>query len=288
MKWISAITIFTALATTPVWAEMSPEGGSLLGGTDNVAPKITERVGLEQKLGDRIPQDLVFTDDNGAPVKLGQYFGKIPVMIAPVYYECPSLCGMTMGGIFRGLKDIGLQIGKEYEVIFFSINPKEKTNLASAKKATYIKNYLSPEWAPHVHFLTADQETITKLTSVLGFKYDYDAKTKQYAHPSMAVIATPKGTISRYHFGVDFPAKDMRLSLVDASGNKIGSLVDHFLLFCYRYDPAAGKYGLVIMRVLRMLGGLTVLGLALLVVGLIRINKKRSTSIPFDRKGELL
>ena len=287
MKGLVFILLSFILAV-PLLAAPNIDLASQNGSAENTAPLINSKIALEQKLGERLPIDLIFTDDKGVKVRLADYYGKTPVAFALVYYECPSLCGMTMGGLFRGLNDMGLKIGKEFSVVLLSINPKETPALAAAKKLRYIKNYLSPEWEPYVHFLTGDANSIAAVSRAAGFKYDYDPKTKQFAHASSAIVTTPKGVISRYHFGVDFPSKDLRLSLVDASGNKIGNVIDHFLLYCYRYDPAAGKYGLAILNALRMLGGLTVLGLVLLILGLMRHNKKRSNTIPLSRKGEIL
>jgi protein SCO1 len=219
---------------------------------------IESQIGLDSKLGAMIPHGLFFRDETGKRVALDSYFGKRPVLMSLVYYGCPSLCGMVMSGLFRGVASMGLTPGQDFEMLFVSIDPLETSKLAAAKKANYLKNYVPTAKPDSIHFLVGEQAAITELAERVGFRYVYDAKTKQYAHPGAAMVLTPDGKMSRYHAGVDFPSKDLRLSLVDASEKKIGTWVDKFLLYCYHYDPTSGRYGLAIFRALRALSLLTV------------------------------
>lgn len=241
----------------------------------NIAPPITSKIRLDQKLGDQIPLDLNFKNEKGETVALRDFFGSRPVVLALVYYECPSLCTMVLNGLFRSLQDVKLKRGEEFTVVTVSINPRETPDLAQKKKNKYGTTYLHSEHEKGIHFLTGEEANIRKLAASIGFGYEYDPKLKMYAHPGMVTVLTPSGKVSSYLLGVDFPERDLRLSLVDASDSKIGTAVDHFLLYCYKYDPLAGKYGLVVMNVLRMAGLVTLVFLGGLVGWLIRSTKKR-------------
>lgn len=249
---------------------------SLPGVGDEVSPAsnrpipIESQIGVDSKLGNTVAREAKFKDENGNDVTLSRYLGKRPALLALVYYECPSLCGMVMGGLFRTLAAMQLKLGADFDMIFASINPKEGPTLASAKKKNYLKNFMAGKGEEGIHFLTGTQQSITALAESVGFRYVYDEKTKQYAHPGAAMVLTPEGKVSQYHLGVDFPAKDVRLSLVNASGYKIGTWVDKFLLYCYHYDPTAGRYGFAIFRALKLLSVLTVLALAVAVALLLR------------------
>lgn len=247
----------------------------------NTPLAIVEKIGIDQKPGGNLPLDLSFRDEEGRSVRLRDYFGRGPVIVAPVYYKCPSLCGLVMSGVFRALSEVKLDTGKEYSVVFVSINPEETPELAAAKKRQFMKAYQRPESGPGFAFLTGDQSAITTLTASLGFRYTYDDVTKQYAHPGMFVVGTPTGVISRYHIGVEYPPKDVRLSLVEASGNRIGTIVDHFVLYCFRYDPASGKYGFYILRALQIGVALTAIGLVLFLFFLSRSNRRRQLVMGF-------
>lgn len=241
----------------------------------NVAPNIVSKIEMKQRLGELLPKDLTFQDESGKSVFLGDYFGKGPVVLALVYYECPSLCTMVLNGLFRSLQEVKLERGKEFTVVAVSIDPKETSELAANKKVKYLKTYLHSESESGIHFLVGKQEAITALTKAVGFGYAYDEEKKIYAHPGAITLLTPEGKISSYMFGVDFPAKDLRLSLVGASGNKIGNAIDHFLLYCYKYDPNAGKYGLAVMNALRVAGVATLVLLGGLVGLLVRFQRRR-------------
>lgn len=227
-------------------------------------PTALKDVRIEQKLNQQLPLDLVFRDESGQEVKLGQYFGNKPVVLALVYYDCPMLCTQVLNGMVTSFRVLPFQIGNEYDVVTVSFDPRETSALATKKKKVYI-DYLPDKMREGAnsgwHFLTGDPANIAQLTEAVGFHYRYDDATKQFAHASAIMVATPQGKLSRYFYGIDYPARDLRLGLIESSENKIGSPVDQLLLYCYHYDPATGKYGAVVMRVMRIAGVLTVLGI---------------------------
>jgi len=236
-----------------------------------VRPELLKDVGIDQKLNESVPLDLTFNDEKGRPVELRQFFGSKPVVLSLVYYNCPMLCTQVLNGLEQSLKDISLDLGKDYEVITVSIDPTERSALASAKHELYTGLYGRPGGAEGWHFLTGAEPQIKQLASAVGFRYAYDPESQQFAHASAIMLLTREGKISRYFYGIKYPERDLRLGLVDASEGKIGSPVDAILLFCYHYDPNTGKYGLIISRVIQIAGALTIL----VVGGLIFILSRR-------------
>ena len=227
-------------------------------------PTALRDVKIEQKLDQQLPLDLVFHDESGQDVKLGQYFGQRPVVLAFVYYDCPMLCTQVLNGMVTSFRVLPFQVGKEFDVVTVSFDPRETSSLATSKKHVYI-NYLPEKMRPAAmngwHFLTGDQANIAKLTEAAGFRYRYDEATKQFAHASGIMVTTPQGKLSRYFYGVEYAPRDLRLGLIESSANKIGSSVDQLLLYCYHYDPATGKYGAAVMKIMRIAGVLTVLAI---------------------------
>ena len=221
-------------------------------------PELLRDVGIDQKLNDEIPLDLTFRDEHGKTVQLAQYFGSKPVILTLVYYNCPMLCTQVLNGLDRTLKEIPMDIGKDFNVVTVSIDPTERPVLAEAKQAMYTGMYGRPGGAEGWHFLTGDEPQIKQLAQSVGFRYAYDAESKQYAHASVIMMLTAEGKISRYFYGIQYPERDIRLGLEEASQGEIASPVDQILLFCYHYDPHTGKYGLLISRVIQMAGLLTV------------------------------
>jgi protein SCO1 len=211
-----------------------------------------EGVGITQNLGKQIPLDLVFKDETGKSVKLGNYFdGKHPVIITLVYYDCPLLCTLVLNDLTRAMNGMTLSAGEDFEVVTVSFNPNETPKLAADKKDTYLASYRRPHADEGWHFLTGDDASIHQLADAIGFRYKWDAKFKQYIHPSGITILTPNGVISRYFFGIDYDLKDLKLSMEDASGDKIGSLTDQVLLYCFHYDESTGRYTVAIRRVMQ-------------------------------------
>jgi protein SCO1/2 len=212
-------------------------------------------VGIDQKLNQQVPLDLVFRDEFGRQAPLSTYFkpGK-PVVLALVYFQCPMLCNMILNGVESSLKAVSFNPGQDFEVLAVSFDPTDTPEMAAAKKQTYLKRYNRPGTANGWHFLTGDEANIKALTASVGFRYKYDEATKQYAHASGITVLTPQGRTSRYFYGVEYAPRDLRLGLVEASQNKIGSPVDQMLLFCFHYDPATGKYGAIAMNMVRFAG----------------------------------
>ena len=228
----------------------------------SVRPAALQNVGIDQKLNGRLPLDLHFRDESGRDVRLGEFFGARPVIVTPVYYGCPMLCTQILNGLIGGLKPVSFNAGDEFEVLAVSFDPSETPELAAKKKDAYVKRYGREGSAKGFHFLTGDEASIKALTDALGFRYSYDPKTKQFAHASGVMVATPEGRISRYLYGVDYSPRDLRLALVEAAERKIGTPIDGLLLFFYHYDPATGKYGAVAMSFLRLAAAATVIAIA--------------------------
>ena len=249
----------------------------------NQKPRLLTDVGIDQKLNSQVPLNLTFRDEAGRTVQLGQYFGDKPVILTLVYYECPMLCTQVLNGLLTGMKGVPLDLGKEFNVVTVSINPRETPGLAANKKRVYTGLYGRPGAAEGWHFLTGDDASIQPLAQSVGYRYAYDSVADQYAHASGIMILTPQGRVSRYFFGIDFHARDLRLSLVEASNNKIGSPVDQIMLYCYHYDPTTGKYGLVIANVMRLAGLATILILGTFLLTMFR--RERQTQVAGVRTG---
>jgi len=222
------------------------------------AVKVVRDVGIDQKLGAQVSLDLPFVDEHGADVRLGDSFGDRPVVLALVYYQCPMLCTQVLNGIVRVLRGVSLEPGKDFDVVVVSIDPKETSDLAAAKKANVVTDYGKPSGPKGWHFLVGPETSIRRLADEVGFRYLYDPASGQFAHASGFVVLTPKGVASRYFYGLEHSASDMRLALVESSEERIGTLVDQILLLCYHYDPATGRYGFAILNAIRALGVLTI------------------------------
>ena len=256
------MTRIAALAAALLWA--APRAGA-------AAPAaVRGSVGFDQKLGAQAPLDLVFRDEGGRPVKLGALVRGRPALLALVYYKCPMLCTETLNGLVRALRALSFDAGRQFAVVILSIDPRETPALAAAKQKVYVERYGRSGGARGWSFLTGDEAAIRRLAGAGGFRYAYDPGLDQYAHPAGLVVLTPAGRVSRYLFGVEFAAGDVRLALVEAAAGAIGTPIDRLVLFCYHYDPLTGRYGPRIIRVLQAAGVLTLAGLAALVLGLRR------------------
>jgi len=245
---------------------------------ENDQPEILQDVGLDQKLNSQIPLDLRFTDADGNPVVLSQYFGKKPVLLTLVYYECPMLCTLVLNGTLRALRALEFSAGNEFEILTISIDPEETPELAARKRESYLKNYGREGADQGWHFLVGSEDQIRPLADAVGFRYTYDPESGEYAHASGIMILTPEGKVARYFYGVEYSPRDMKLGFIEAAENKIGSPVDQILLFCYHYDPLTGNYSFAIMTFLRTAGALTVLGIVFLLVFLLRREKTQAVS----------
>jgi protein SCO1 len=244
--------------------------GGIMGPPSNLRPPGLTDVGIEQRLNEPIPANLIFRDETGRSVRLSDYFGKKPLILNLVYYRCPMLCSEVLVGLSGALKALQFDVGKEFDVLTVSFDPKDTPEIATAKKADSMNRYKRPGAADGWHFLTGSQESITALTKAVGFEYQYDSKTGQFSHSTAIMILTPEGKISQYYYGVEYPPKDLRLGLIQASQNKIGTLADQVLLYCYHYDPAAGKYGAIISRIIQLAAGLTILSIGTVLLVLFR------------------
>ena len=236
----------------------------------NVRPPGLKNVGIEQHLNGQIPPELTFYDENGKAVRLRDYFGRKPMILNLVYYQCPMLCGEVLSGLESALRVLKFDVGNQFDVLTVSFDPRETPAMATAKKAEFLKRYGRPGATQGWHFLTGPQQSIDALTKAAGFQYEYDPTSGQFAHTTAIMVLTPEGRIAQYYYGVEYAPKDLRLGLVQASQNKIGNLVDQVLLYCYHYDPATGKYGAVVMRILRLAGAATILTLGLFMLVMFR------------------
>jgi len=225
-------------------------------------------VGIDQKLDQQIPLNLIFHDESGRNVPLSTFFtSRKPVILAPVYYRCPMLCTQILTGLESCLKAVSFNPGQDFEVVAISFDPKDTPELAASKKEMYLRRYARPNTANGWHFLTGDQANIQAFLDAVGYHVKYDPKMDQYAHASGIMVATPEGRLSKYFYGVEYSPRDVRLGLVEAAASRIGTPVDQILLFCYHYDPATGKYGAVAMNMVRVAGaGFVLIGGAFLVI----------------------
>jgi protein SCO1/2 len=237
-------------------------------------PGIFGQVAFDQRVNQPIPPDVTLRDETGQTVHLGQYFGQKPVILSLIYFRCRTLCPMILDGIVRGLRPVTFDIGKEFTILTVSFDPRDGVPEAAAEKAKYVKQYGRPGAAAGWHFLTGDEAQIQRLTEAVGFRYAYDAKTDQFAHAAGIVIATPQGKIARYFYGIDYSPRDLRLGLIEASANKIGTPIDQVLLYCYHYDPLTGTYGLVVMNAIRLAGLVTILILGTFVFIMLRRERR--------------
>jgi protein SCO1/2 len=265
---ILAALFVAILISLPAFGQGMTQG--MMSPPANVRPSGLKNVGIEQHLDEKIPPDLAFRDETGKPVRLGDYFGRRPVILNLVYYQCPMLCGEVLSGLESALRVLKFDVGKEFDVLTVSFDPRETPDMATKKKAEFLKRYGRPGATDGWHFLTGPQESIDALTKAAGFQYQYDPKTGQFAHATAIAILTPEGKIAQYYYGVEYAPKDLRLGLIQASENKIGTLADQVLLYCYHYDPTTGKYGAIIARVLQLSGLATVLLIGVLMTVLIR------------------
>ena len=239
-----------------------------------VLPKALEGVGFDQKLDQQLPLALRFRDQSAREVALGDYFGKRPVVMALVYYDCPMLCTLVLNGLVSSMKALDFLPARDFDVVAVSFDPREKPDLAHAKRAAYLERYGRPGTEDGFHFLTGDAQAIAALTQAVGFRYSFDKESGQFAHPAGIFVATPDGRISRYLFGADYAPRDLRLALVESAAGRIGTVTDQLLLYCYHYDPASGRYTTAVMNLIRAGGIATALSLGLFVTVMWRRDRK--------------
>jgi len=239
----------------------------------NQMPQVLSEIGLDQRLDQQLPLDLPFKDEQGRDVRLGDYFGKKPVILTLVYYECPMLCTQVLNGLTSALRTMNFSVGTEFDIVTISFDPGETPELARGKKASYLERYGRDGAAGGWHFLTGTPASIDLLTKAVGFRYAYNASVDQYAHVSGIMVLTPEGRLSRYFYGIEYAPRDVRLALIEAADHRIGSPVDQLFLYCFHYDPKSAKYSLAVMRMVRGAGLLT---LAALVVGIVVMRRREA------------
>ena len=266
--------VLSLLLTTP----LSPGQPVLPAGE---RPGILREIGFDQKLGDAAPLDAVFRDEAGRAVRLGDFFGRRPVVLNLVYFDCPMLCTVSLNGLVSALGVVSSTPGRDFELVTISFDPRETPGLAAAKKRAYLARYARPEAEAGWHFLTGERAEIDRVTRAVGFRYAWDEETKQFAHPAGLVVLTPSGLVSRYLFGIEYAPRDLRLALVESGEGKIGGPVDAFLLYCFQYNPLTGRYSASILNVVRLLSVLTVVALGGFIYLMRR--RERATRGPLGR-----
>jgi protein SCO1/2 len=273
---VSLLSIAGTCSSQSLYRELNSTGQGA-----NVPPPQLRNVAIEQKLNKQVPLDLQFKDEAGRDVSLSSFTGKRPIVLVLVYYACPRLCTLELTGFLKTARALPFNIGKEYEVVTVSFDPRDTPAKAAAKKVGYIEGYNRRSADEGWHFLVGDERNIQRLTHAVGFKFDYDDRTDLYSHASAIMVLTPQGRVSRYFYGIEYPPRDLRLALVEASSGKIGSRVDQVLLYCFHYDPSTGRYSLAVMRSIQAGGVLT---MALLFSFVFMARRRDQTATP---KGHL-
>jgi len=257
MNCIRTITASVTLLALSVAAGAQTIPDSV-GKSSSGLPAQLQNVGFEPRLNAQLPLDTNFRDESGRDVKLREYFGGKPVLLALVYYGCPMLCNQVEMGVVGSLKMLSFNAGRDYDVVFVSFDPRETPDMAARKKTAALSRYGRSETASGWHFLTGKEEAIHALTTAANFRYSFDEKHNLFAHASGIMLITPDGRISRYFYGVEYPSRDVRLGLVDASAGKIGTPIDHLLLFCFQYNPETARYSATVLKIVRLGGILTI------------------------------
>ena len=276
LRYVLATAALAAMAGVSVIAQADAPGlRPAAGPPANAMPMALQKVTFNQRLDAQLPLDAPFTDDTGKAVRLGDYFGERPVVLAFVYYECPMLCNQILNGLVSGVGVLDQTVGTDFDVVAISFDARETPTQAAAKKATYLDRYQRPGSERGWHFLTGDEATIKRVTDTAGFQFAWDAATQQFAHASGVIVTTPGGKLSRYLFGIEYPPRDLKFALMESSAGKIGSVVDQVLLYCYHYEPAAGSYSLVAMNAVRMGGAVTMVAL----LGFVAISLRRDNRV---------
>lgn len=264
------LAVATLLLLVASAAAQAMRRGGIMAPPASQRPPGLDNVGIEQHLNEQIPPELAFRDETGQTVRLKDYFGKKPIILNLAYFNCQMLCPEVLSGLTVALRGLKFNAGREFEILTVSFDPRETHEMAAEKKQQYLARYGRRGVEQGWHFLTGQQDAIAALTKAAGFQYQYDPKTQQFAHTTAIMVLTPQGKIAQYYYGVEYSPKDLRLGLVEASQNKIGNLADAILLYCYHYDPATGRYGAVIMRVLRLAATATMIFLGGFIVLMLR------------------
>ncbi len=275
--WVALFGPAGAWAQTPNF--LSGFNDDAKGALASERPAILKEVGFKQRLNEHLPLDATFTDEFGRAVSLGDYFGGTkPVVLAFVYYQCPMLCTQVMNGISSSLRALPFEAGKDFDVVLVSFDPRDTPAAAAEKKRTHLDYWAAQSTAHGWHLLTGDEATIKRVTSAAGFTYQWDDLTQQFAHVSGVLVVTPDGRLSRYFYGVEYSPKELRLALVESGQGHIGSVIDELLLYCYHYDPASGRYGVIVMNLIRVGGVLTMA----FILGVMLLARRRDSQPPLE------
>ena len=280
---VAALVMAAAsFGATPAAAQMTgvPTPGYIAapGVASQTMPQALREIGFDQNLDQKLPLDAQFVDDEGKTVTLGSYYGHKPVLLAFVYYTCPMLCTQVLNSITASISMLSLNAGKDFELVLVSIDPRETPAQAAAKKAEYLHRYKRVGADAGWHFLTGTEPEIKRVATVAGFRYAWDEQTQQYAHPTGIIVTTPDGRLARYLFGIEYGPRDLKLALVEASDGKIGTFADQLLLYCFHYDPMTGRYGVYIIRTLRVAGVVTVLSIGMFILVMVRRERSQQLS----------
>lgn len=271
MNWSRTLTVVATLsAMVACTAQSTPGSGP--------GESLAARIAIKQNLDSQIPLDLKFKNESGQEVSLGSLYRGKPVILSLIYYKCPMLCNQVLNGLLAAMKVMKFTAGSEFDVVLVSIDPRETPEVAAKKKEAYIESYNREGAVDGWHFLTGKESDIQALADVVGFQYAYDEKFDQYAHAAAIMVTTPRGKLSKYFYGIEYSARDLRLALVEASENRIGTLVDAATLYCFIYDPSTGSYGLAVFRLLQAAGILTLLILGTSIVIMVRKDKRRKSA----------
>lgn len=260
---IGAALTLLGVGAAPSAAQFGPPRPEPITSPDGSGPPLRDRVDFEQKLGARVPMDAELVDEAGRTVTLAEVGEGRPILLVPAYYECPMLCNMVLGGAMSSLGVLELDAGRDFEVAVVSFDPGETPEMAAASKARHLARYDRPGAEEGVHFLTGPEAAVSAVMDAIGFRYAYVPERDEWAHGAGIVTLTADGTVARYHYGVEYPPRDVRLGLVEAGDGTVGSAVDEVLLYCLRYDPSSGRYSLAILNLVRAGGVLTVAGIGL-------------------------
>jgi protein SCO1 len=292
---ILKVLIFVSLVSFvlgPAQAAAQMAGGPATAGykrepgmVSSAVPAALREIGFDQNLDQHVPLDTTWRDESGKTVRLGDYFGKRPVILLFAYYDCPMLCTQVINGLSSALGVLSLKPGRDFEIVTVSFNPKDTPETASAKKAVYIERYKQPNASASWHFLTGDQPSIDRLTEAAGFRYVWDKDTQQFAHPTGVIVLTEDGRLARYLFGIEYVPRDLRYALVEASEGRVGTPVDALLLYCFHYDPTTGRYGVAIMRTVRLAGAATVLAIGSFIVVMVRKERRSARRLTHPARG---
>jgi len=274
----AAVLLIVAPATAQMTGAPTAGYRSDPGMPSTTMPTALREIGFDQNIDQKLPLDATFRDETGKTVTLGSYYGQRPVLLAFIYYECPMLCTQVLNAMTATISMMSLDAGKDFELVLVGIDPRETPAQAAAKKTEYLHRYKRPGAEAGWHFLTGDEPEIKRLAKAAGFRYAWDEQTQQYAHPTGLIVTTPDGRLARYLFGIEYGPRDLNLSLVEASQGKVGSFADQLLLFCYHYDPMTGRYGIYVMRTLRVAGVATVLLIGTFIVVMVRREKSQQNA----------